>query len=427
VVDEKARDVKPGSAEADATAEAAAAEAAAKAEAAAFAQVIAANHDDLTRVAFVVSMDIEIARQAVPDAWAKIWRDRATPRAPERIRSWLLAVAATEARSLAGLGARGDVAVAGDTGIPASKAAAAPAYPAEELRLLEALIQLDSHDRMIVALRYIGGLNELELGTELGMPEGAVRGRLARILGVLLRDQSEAASETIDAHELRLMDRVRAFGDRALAPFEAADVAKAAIEAVPPPSVGERLAEVGAWVRSLDRRIWLAATGLLVAVVVVAVAGAFVRGGGVAVATPIPTDATRLCEPSELELKVTSWQGEPAHRSTTVEMRNISKGACLVDSLPEPWLIDGAHIALVMGADQPSPQMRIGPGDVLRTQVAVRNYCGVAPPPPVTVAFREGTTFLYAAPLAPNDLSGVPTCGGTPPSTLDIGMRAWAP
>ena len=95
MVDEKARDVKPGSAEADATAEAAAAEAAAKAEAAAFAQVIAANHDDLTRVAFVVSMDIEIARQAVPDAWAKIWRDRATPRAPERIRSWLLAVAAT--------------------------------------------------------------------------------------------------------------------------------------------------------------------------------------------------------------------------------------------------------------------------------------------------------------------------------------------
>jgi RNA polymerase sigma-70 factor (ECF subfamily) len=424
VVDQGTPEIESGAAGAEAAAQA---DAAAQAEAAAFARVIEANHDDLTRVAFVVSLDIETARQAVPVAWAKVWRDRMTPRSPEGLRPWLLAVAATEARSPGGLGARGrEIGVAGDTGLPASRAAAEPAYPAEELRLARTLAQLDSRDRTIVGLRYVGGLTEAQLSSELGMPEGAVRARLARVIGVLLRDAPGEASDTIDAHELRLMERITKFGDRALAPFDAGEVAKAAIEAAPPPPFAERLAGVLEPVRNMDRRVWLGAAGVLMAVVVI---GALWRGGGsgVAIATPIPTDASRLCELSELELKVTSWQGEPAHRSAAVEMRNISRGACLVDSAPEPWLVDGAHIALVMGQDQPSQQMRIGPGDVLRTTVAVRNYCGVAPPPPVTVAFRQGETILFAAPLGYNDMSGLPTCGGTPPSTGDIGMRAWAP
>jgi hypothetical protein len=108
-------------------------------------------------------------------------------------------------------------------------------------------------------------------------------------------------------------------------------------------------------------------------------------------------------------------------------MKNISGGACFIESLPEPWLIDGANFVLLTGQNQSSALMRIGPGDVLRTQVGVRNYCGAAPQPPVTIAFRQGRALLVAQPLSADDVSGVPTCGGLPPSTGDIGMRAWAP
>ena len=70
---------------------------------------------------------------------------------------------------------------------------------------------------------------------------------------------------------------------------------------------------------------------------------------------------------------------------------------------------------------------RIGPGDVVHTLVSVRNYCGVAPKPPVSVAFRQGSTVIAAAPLTGTDVSGVPPCGGYPGTKNDIQMSPWAP
>jgi DNA-directed RNA polymerase specialized sigma24 family protein len=425
-VTDETGDIQAKAAADQAAAEQAAAEKATAEQAAAFARGVAAYHDDMTRVAFVVSADVELAREAARAAWARIWRTQDTVGSRERVRAWVMSIAATEARQLATDGSRKRGGLAGDTGLVATRASAAPAYRSDQLALANALATLDTYDRMIVALRYVPGLTEDEIGGELGMPAGAVRARVAKVLARLLTDLHGAPTDTIDTFELVLRERVRSFGDIAIAPFDAAEIAKTAIETVPPVTLADRLDDLRERFPAVDRRIWMAAAGVLVVVVVFNVLG---RGGSgaVAIATPIPTDATRLCEVPELELHVTSWQGDPAHRSATVEMKNISTAACLVDSLPEPWLIDGTNFVLLTGQNQSSALMRIGPGDVLRTQVGVRNYCGAAPQPPVTIAFRQGTTMLVAQPLSADDVSGVPTCGGQTPSSGDIGMLAWAP
>ena len=40
----------------------------------AFARIVAAHHDDMARVAFVVCGDVDLAQEAVQSAWPKAWR-----------------------------------------------------------------------------------------------------------------------------------------------------------------------------------------------------------------------------------------------------------------------------------------------------------------------------------------------------------------
>ena len=399
---------------------------AAAGDAAAFARIVELYHDDVARVAFVVSGDEELTSDAVQATWPEAWRGLATMRNPERLRAWLVSIAAREARRLTAAGPRVPEGTAGDSGLPATRASSAPAYRADELAVANALAPLDSHDRMIVGLRYVAGLTSVEIGRELSMPDGAVQARIARILARLLKDLQGAPTETIDHYERTLTQLVRSFGDRAVGPIDAAAVAHAAMEAAPEPGLPEQLGEVWERLRSVERFGWIVAAGLLVIVAVAAVVG-----GGAAgpppIATPVPSDATRLCETDELDVGVVAWDAPGAERIATVEMRNVGTVACLVDSLPEPWLIERPRTPMLIGHDLQGSLIRIGPGDVLRTTVRVRNYCGPAPRPPVTVAFRRQVNVIAARALTATDLSGVPPCGGYAASKDDIQMQPWAP
>ncbi|MEZ4596153.1 MAG: sigma factor [Chloroflexota bacterium] len=66
----------------------------------AFARIVAAHHDDMARVAFVVCHDAQMAHEAAHAAWPLAWRKLSTIRDPNKLRPWLLAIAANEARSL---------------------------------------------------------------------------------------------------------------------------------------------------------------------------------------------------------------------------------------------------------------------------------------------------------------------------------------
>ena len=66
----------------------------------AFARIVAAYHLDLVRVAFVICGDEGLAEDAAQAAWWIAWRKLPSLRDPERLRPWLVAVAANEARKL---------------------------------------------------------------------------------------------------------------------------------------------------------------------------------------------------------------------------------------------------------------------------------------------------------------------------------------
>ncbi len=66
----------------------------------AFARIIQAHHDNMTRVCFVICGDLDVADEAVQAAWPIIWHKLGSLRDPDRLRPWLVSVAANEARQL---------------------------------------------------------------------------------------------------------------------------------------------------------------------------------------------------------------------------------------------------------------------------------------------------------------------------------------
>ena len=67
----------------------------------AFARIVAAYHADMVRVAYVVAGgDQDLADDAVQAAWSIAWRKLGSLRDPERLKPWLVSVAANEARQL---------------------------------------------------------------------------------------------------------------------------------------------------------------------------------------------------------------------------------------------------------------------------------------------------------------------------------------
>lgn len=409
-----------------------AARAAHEAEVAAFAEVIGQFHDDMARVAFVVSGDAELAGDAAQGAWPEAWKDRATPRSQETLRPWLLGLAAKEAKWLTDAGVRARAEAArGDAGEIATQAASNAAYKSEELDLANSFAGMDSHDRQIVGLRYVGGLSSDEIGRELGMPGNAVQARVARILKVLLEGVRNLApaGASIEEYERSLAGRIRAFSTRAVVPLDPEALARSAIaQAAAEVSTVDRLirglSDVQERLRETTPIQRAAAGGVAVAAVLLLFL--FRGGGGAPIPTAFPTDATRECTSTELELRVTKWEPEGNDRVASVDMRNIGGAACLVDNLPEPWLVQAPQLPMLIGTDISGTLIRIGPNDTIHTTVRVRNYCGPDPKAPVTVAFRRATSVFVAQPLNGSDLSGVPPCGGFASSPNDITMAAWS-
>ena len=152
----------------------------------ALARIVAAYHDDMARIAFVICGDEAITQDAVQSAWLIAWRKLSTVRQPDRLRQWLMAIAANEARQIARRGrshAVLEIAVA-DVPMPASD----PSARATALDLGIALRRLSPDDRAILSLRHLGGYDATEIGRALGMRPASVRTRLARTLARLRKD-----------------------------------------------------------------------------------------------------------------------------------------------------------------------------------------------------------------------------------------------
>ena len=165
---------------------------AASGDQAAFARIVQAHHGDMTRVCYVICGDLDLADEAVQSAWPIVWKKLGTLKDPERLRPWLVSVAANEARQLVRHRRRRTVvelSVRPTTGHATT--AADPAGRTADLDLVNALAKLDPDDRALLALRYVAGLNSTELARATGRSASGTRARLARLLDRLrteLRD-----------------------------------------------------------------------------------------------------------------------------------------------------------------------------------------------------------------------------------------------
>jgi RNA polymerase sigma-70 factor (ECF subfamily) len=169
--------------------------AAAMGDEAAFTELVARHHRDLLRVAYVICRDSALAEDSAQSAWAIAWRRIGDVRDPRQVRSWLVAVAANEARrtmrsrhprireiSVADIELEGVPDLGSDP--------LADGIAKADLRRV--LASLDPTDRALIALRYVAELSSDDIGRALGMSSSGARGRLSRLLVRLrgdLRDE----------------------------------------------------------------------------------------------------------------------------------------------------------------------------------------------------------------------------------------------
>jgi RNA polymerase sigma-70 factor, ECF subfamily len=151
---------------------------AAAGDAVAFARIVAAHHDDMARVCFVICGDADMAQDAVQAAWPIAWRKLASLREPELLRPWLVKIAANEVRQVLRRQRRHHVVqievadVGSDEHDPSGRAAHAD--------LAAALQRLSPDDRSLLAMRHVSGFDATEIGRAIGMSASGVRSRLAR-------------------------------------------------------------------------------------------------------------------------------------------------------------------------------------------------------------------------------------------------------
>lgn len=157
---------------------------------AAFARIVTAFHRDMIRVAYGICGDPDLALDAVQAAWLIAWRKLRTVREPEHLRSWLVAVAANEARHLVRRRHPGRVVeIQLD---PAEADAGDVSGEIPRLDLANALRRLTPDERSLVALRYGAELDSAEIGSLLGLSASGVRTRLMKIMGRLRKELEDA-------------------------------------------------------------------------------------------------------------------------------------------------------------------------------------------------------------------------------------------
>jgi RNA polymerase sigma factor (sigma-70 family) len=151
-----------------------------------FARIVDAYHRDLVRVAYIVAGDEGLAEDAAQSAWSIAWRKLGSLRDPERLRPWLVSVAANEARQL--VRSRHRRALAEIRVAPRDDPEPDPADEIDRLDLLNTLRGLKPEDRRLLAMRYVGGLEPTEISPLVGMSPSGVRGHLSRLLDRLRKE-----------------------------------------------------------------------------------------------------------------------------------------------------------------------------------------------------------------------------------------------
>jgi RNA polymerase sigma factor (sigma-70 family) len=150
-----------------------------------FAQIVRENDADLQRIAYAISRDREITRDAVQATWEIAWR-RLPTASPSGQRAWLMTVTAnTTRREVRRSRLRRILQIRGfresDTAPDRS----------ELIDLGRAFRRLAVRDRQILGLRYGVGLSSEEIGPLVGLSASGVRVRIGRLLPLLRKELTD--------------------------------------------------------------------------------------------------------------------------------------------------------------------------------------------------------------------------------------------
>jgi RNA polymerase sigma factor (sigma-70 family) len=154
-----------------------------------FAWMVETFSADMAQVCLVVCGDLDLADEAVAAAWPTAWLKLASLRDPDRLRSWLISIAANQARQM--VRARGRRAVR-EIAVSSTDEPSASHDRDAEIDLVNALANLDPDDRALLALRYVAGFDSNELARATGLTPSGTRARLARLLDRMRRELRDA-------------------------------------------------------------------------------------------------------------------------------------------------------------------------------------------------------------------------------------------
>ena len=162
---------------------------AAAGDTAAFTDIVAAYHDDMARVCFVICGNQDMAQDAVQTAWSIAWRKLGSLREPERLRAWLVTIAANEARQQMRRRHRTKVVEieVADVGSDDDD----PSGHVGRTDMAAALRRLSDEDRLLLALRHVAGFDASEIGRAMGVSPSGVRSRLMRAAARLRTELSD--------------------------------------------------------------------------------------------------------------------------------------------------------------------------------------------------------------------------------------------
>ena len=141
-----------------------------------------------------------------------------------------------------------------------------------------------------------------------------------------------------------------------------------------------------------------------------------------AASSPVAQEDT--CSVDALAARITAWEGAAGSRIADVTVTNTSATACRLPATPSLALVDGSGTVLIEGHKTASGTIRLGAATSVTTLVAVSNYCGPRPAPPVRIAFELPTGSLLAAPPSPTDATVPPCNGATVPASIE--MQPWS-
>ena len=164
--------------------------AAAEGDQVAFARIVAAHHEDMVRVCYVITRDADAANDAVQEAWSIAWRSLRRLNDPLRLKQWLVAIAANEARQILRRQRRRVVTELRAEG--AHNDDEGTQVWSNRMDLRNALARLSAEDRQLLALRYVAGFDSSELSRVTGISASGTRARLQRLLAVLRSDLEPA-------------------------------------------------------------------------------------------------------------------------------------------------------------------------------------------------------------------------------------------